>query len=240
MKPEFVLKVVTIIFGILLCSYWIIYTEGLTKFRLMPNIVDDPPSSSVFLEFCESFEQRKNTMGHRNRSKLQPVPKDLKLFRLAMSESEMGVLLEILEVFTHTMDKYNLTYVMDGGSLLATYRHHGPIRWDDDLDLMADINQKETVKKALGSLSPRYVMIEWDHRWKFYSRDGSSQQFSNKPWRWPYLDILWFKDTGTHICAMFYGFNLERRDFYPFKKLPFSYLSVYVPCNVSAILKLVK
>ena len=95
MKPEFVLKVVTIIFGILLCSYWIIYTEGLTKFRLMPNIVDDPPSSSVFLEFCESFEQRKNTMGHRNRSKLQPVPKDLKLFRLAMSESEMGVLLDL-------------------------------------------------------------------------------------------------------------------------------------------------
>ena len=54
-------------------------------------------------------KQEKNTVHCRNIPKLQPVPKDLKLFSLAMSECEMDVLLTILEVFTHTMDKYNLT-----------------------------------------------------------------------------------------------------------------------------------
>ena len=232
--PKFVLKIVPI-FGILLCSYWIIYKKGLTTFRHIPNSVS--PSSSVDLESCVAFQQGKNTVRHMNMIKLQPVPKDLKLFRLAMSESEMGVLLTILEVFTHTMDKYNLTYVMDGGSLLGTYRHHGPIPWDDDLDVMADIDQKETVKKALGSLSPEYVMIEWDRRLKLYSRDGSTQTFNDKAWRWPFLDIFWFKDTGIHIRAMFDGYKLKRRDFYPLKKRPFSYLSVYVPCNVPVLLK---
>ena len=157
-----------------------------------------------------------------------------------MSECEMDVLLTILEVFTHTMDKYNLTYVMDGGSLLGTYRHHGPIPWDDDLDVMADIDRKEKVKKALESLSPRYVMIEWDHRLKLYSQEGSRQTFKDKAWRWPFLDIFWFKNTGTHIRAMFDGYNLKRRDFYPLRKRPFSFLSVYVPCNVPAILKVSK
>ena len=224
MNLRFVLLicVVVIIFGILLYSDWI-----QSILLLNPNALDR----------TVHHKQEKNTVRHTDIPKLQPVPKDLKLFSLAMSESEMGVLLTILEVFTHTMDKYNITYVMDGGSLLATYRHHGPIRWDDDLDVMADIHQKETVKKTLKSLSPEYVMIEWDHRLKLYSRDGSRQTFNDKAWRWPFLDIFWFKDNGTYIHDIFKGNLLKKKDFYPLQKRPFGYLNVSTPCNVSAKLK---
>ena len=183
------------------------------------------------------FEEVMNSVYHINISEPQQVSKDLKLFRLAKSGSEIKVLLGILQVFTHTMDKYNLTYVMDGGSLLGTYRHHGPIPWDDDLDVMADIDQKETVKKALGSLSPEYVMIEWDRRLKLYSRDGSKQKFNDKAWRWPFLDIFWFKDNGTYIHDIYKGNLLKKKNFYPLRKRPFGYLKVFTPCNVSAKLK---
>ena len=49
------------------------------------------------------FEEVMNSVYHINISETQQVSKDLKLFRLAMSGSEIKVLLGILEVFTHTI-----------------------------------------------------------------------------------------------------------------------------------------
>ena len=210
---------VVIIFGILLYLVWIYTLLGHNPYALSPTL------------------QLLKSLHHKNISELQPVPQDLKLFSLSMSISEMNVLLTLLEVFIHTMDKYNLTYVMDGGSLLGTYRHHGLIPWDDDLDVMAEISQKVKIKNALESLSPHYVMIEYDNRLKLFSRDDSTQKFKYKSWRWPFLDIFWFNDTGTHIHVLFDGYMIKREDFYPLKKRPFGYLSVYAPCNVSAVLK---
>ena len=214
--------VVVNIFIILLYSDWTQSILGFNQHGIDPEL---------------QFEGVMNSVYHINISELQRVPKDLKLFRLAMSRSEMNVLLELLKVFTYTMDKYNLTYVIDGGSLLGTYRHHGPIPWDDDLDAMADIDQKEKVKKSLGSLSPQYVMIEWSGRLKLYSRDGSRQTYKDKAWRWPFMDIFWFKDNGTYIYDIFKGNLLKKKDFYPLQKRPFGHLDVSTPCNISAKLK---
>ena len=51
---------------------------------------------------------------------------------------------EIKEVF----DKYEIDYMMSGGSLLGTIRHQGFIPWDDDIDLMMTRDEYIRFKKV--------------------------------------------------------------------------------------------
>ena len=185
------------------------------------------------------------TVYHRNISGLPMITrKDLQSFSLTMNKSELGVIMKLLEVFTQTMEKHNLTYVIDGGSLLGTYRHHGPIPWDDDFDVLVNIDQRNNISKALETLSPEYVLFKGggfrDGRWKLYSKEYSKQGYKRKKWKWPFLDIFWYKNNGTHIHDIFKNNDLKTSDFYPLRKRPFGYLNVYAPCNVSAKLKVNK
>ena len=182
---------------------------------------------------------------YKNISKLQSkIPKDLKLFSLTMNESEIGVTMNLLEVFAQVMEKHNLRYVINGGSLLGIYRHHGPIPWDDDLDVLADVDQKDRISKALETLSPEYVLYKKggfpDDRWKLYSKENSKQGYKVKKWKWPFLDIFWYKDKGTYILDIFRKNKMKSSDFYPLRKRPFGNLSIYAPCNVSAKLTINK
>ena len=45
-------------------------------------------------------------------------------------------LMEIYQDITFICKKYNLTFMLGGGSALGAVRHKGFIPWDDDLDLM--------------------------------------------------------------------------------------------------------
>lgn len=46
-----------------------------------------------------------------------------------------SVQLEILEKFICICEKYDLSYIMLGGSGIGVVRHHGFIPWDDDIDV---------------------------------------------------------------------------------------------------------
>ena len=181
-----------------------------------------------------------NAVYHQNLAGLQQVPESLKVFSLGMNEQELNVSMRLLEVFAHTMDKHNLTYVLDGGTLLGAYRHHGPIPWDDDFDVMVDVDKKEEVRNALETLGPEYVLTEGFGRWKLHSREESTQSFTFYGWKWPFLDIFWFKDDGSDIMDIHWGNSINKDYFYPLRKRPFGYLSVSTPCNVDALLTQIK
>ena len=67
-------------------------------------------------------------------------------------------LLEIFKDFKAVCEKYNLNYLMSGGTCLGTVRHQGFIPWDDDLDVMMprkDYNRFIELCEA-GKLGDRY------------------------------------------------------------------------------------
>ena len=110
-----------------------------------------------------------------------------------MTEGDVNVTLNLLEAFTSTMDKHNLTYYMGGGTLLGSYRHHGLIPWDDDLDVMADFNQQKQVREALTTIKDEYVISEHSKGLlKLHSRNHSRFISKSYAWKWPFIDIFWF------------------------------------------------
>ena len=226
-----------LLFGIFLCLLHVCH-------KLYRTVKQE--SGIVYEREFEIFNKTEPwfTVYHQDMSQLRSaIPKDLKLFRLAMNETELSISMRLLEVFSKKMETYNITYSIDGGSLLGIYRHHGPIPWDDDFDVIVNIDQKDMVHKALETLKDDYIVNKWpgkEGRWKLYSKEDSRQTFKSKKWRWPFLDIFWFKDKGEYIHDIFKRKDLKREHFYPLRKRPFGHLNIYAPCNVAAKLKVNK
>lgn len=59
-------------------------------------------------------------------------------------------MLEILRFLDQTCRQHNLTYWLEGGTLLGAMRHGGFIPWDDDVDVCMPREDAKKLKKILG------------------------------------------------------------------------------------------
>ena len=156
---------------------------------------------------------------------------------MVMTEGDLNVTLNLLEAFTSTMDKHNLTYFMAGGTLLGSYRHHSLIPWDDGLDVMADFNQQKEVRGALRTIKDEYVISEHSEGLlKLHSRKNSKFISKSYAWKWPFIDIFWFNRNATHLHIPWGNRNYNVTDVFPVTERPFSYLKLKSPCNTALYL----
>ncbi|PVD20132.1 hypothetical protein C0Q70_20626 [Pomacea canaliculata] len=136
------------------------------------------------------------------------------------------------------MTKASLTFFLYSGSLLGSWRHHGLVPWDDDLDVAVPSWQKDAVAHVLNGLKPHFLLdVTQGVRWKFYSaRSHAIGRFS---WKWPYLDISFYLEYRTLMWdqdqfSNYFIFN--KKDVFPLSERPFMDMMLPAPRNTKAVL----
>ncbi len=78
-------------------------------------------------------------------------------------------MLEILKEIDKICKKHNITYWLDGGTMLGCARHKGFIPWDDDLDIAVFEEDYERLLRILQQELPSQYRVEWHGNNKKYS-----------------------------------------------------------------------
>ena len=164
----------------------------------------------------------------------------LKAFQTIMTPEEKHKMKKLLEMFVLAVQKINMTYFMYGGTLLGSYRHHGIIPWDDDVDLICNASQKLQLKKALLRYNSEYTVWAYGkERWKFFSKSGA--KIKAAPWKYPFIDISFFKENQSYIWDQDRGFSHNFRylkhNVFPLIKRPFWGTHLFAPKDTYVVLK---
>ncbi|KAI0209844.1 hypothetical protein LSAT2_005438 [Lamellibrachia satsuma] len=161
-------------------------------------------------------------------------------FAPIMTSADRAVMQRLLRTFVDTLDAANITYFMYGGTLLGSYRHHGAIPWDDDVDLMVDAAKMPRMKRALASLgSAFHLSTKSMYRWKFYGNE--STPIKNIEWRYPFLDISFYRQNAHGVFDYDPGyakrFRYSKYVVFPLCKRPFWGLMLNAPRDTLGFLK---
>ncbi|ELT92091.1 hypothetical protein CAPTEDRAFT_216121 [Capitella teleta] len=144
-------------------------------------------------------------------------------FNRAMSRDEYQVIEDLLSVFHSAMTKNNLTYFIASGTLLGSYRHHGIIPWDDDVDVYILSDQKMRAMQALSSLGPQHALDAKTKRWKLFS--VFSQPIQGHSWKFPFVDISLLDDHSDWLAdsdpAFVPRFSFHKDWIFPLRLRPF-------------------
>ena len=123
--------------------------------------------------------------------------KDYKQFAPTLNATEYSWYIDLIATFKRGCDAYNISYMLDGGSVLGAYRYHGFVPWDDDFDIIVDVSQKHALKEALVGI-PGYTLYNRNNsQWKFFS--DSLSIAGPYGWNWPFIDIFFYTANETHF-----------------------------------------
>ncbi|XP_064623710.1 uncharacterized protein LOC135485535 [Lineus longissimus] len=153
-----------------------------------------------------------------------------------IKDKEIG--LDLLRVFLKEADQIGINCFLYGGTLLGSWRHHGAIPWDDDIDIFCDFKKREELQKKLEKLKPDYIAAPAGPRIKFYSKQ--SWRKTQYGWRWPYLDVQFFAKNDKQlwdIASEFKYIKYQVSDVFPLHKRPFETFWINTPRNSLGFLK---
>lgn len=136
------------------------------------------------LPFCE------RTFSHYSHFKPVMTIEDLRRI------SEM---LKIIDIISH---QANMKYLVMFGTRLGAFRHHGPIPYDDDIDIaILDEDRTKLDNLSINFEEYRISKPSVSDKWKFYYK--KSKKIKGYDYGWPFLDIFFFKSMKNgKLCIL--------------------------------------
>ena len=164
---------------------------------------------------------------------------DLQVFKPAVTGNDLCLLMDTLEALSGALTKANITYFLYSGTLLGSWRHHGLVPWDDDVDIAVDFTRQGVLHRALDTLKPTFTYTERGTvSWKFYAQ--SAHEIDSFLWRWPFVDICFFDKNFTHVFEhdldMFPEFAFPKAWVFPLVLRPFGKLMLPAPGRTKGVL----
>lgn len=167
-------------------------------------------------------------------------------FRKQLKRSERATLLKMFGAVTDALRARNVTFWIDGGTLLGSYRHHNLIPWDDDVDLVIRRSQRHQAHRAIKALAPAYrLYVEKDEAsssvlsWRVFASNGSVPA-TGKEFRFPTIDVIFYTLNATHVWLeprkMWWYYVWPISAVFPLHLRPFDRYWVPAPCNTRSYL----
>ena len=98
----------------------------------------------------------------------------------------------MLRRFDVSCTHHKVNYMLYWGSALGSYRHHGLIPWDDEIDIWTPLEDARKFAEVVKSMGSNYRLnTHQGVRYKIFD-NNYSQQAGNRAWRWPFLDICFY------------------------------------------------
>ncbi|XP_076449210.1 uncharacterized protein LOC143285694 [Babylonia areolata] len=173
------------------------------------------------------------------RSNDQNSDKDVQKFKASMNFRELMRMLSVVDAFNAALKQANVTFFLCSGSLMGSWRHHGHIPWDDDVDFFLPDALRPVVEQTLSKLAPQFTLSTTQGiRWKVYAK-GSKSIRGGIDWRWPFLDLIFYKENSTHIWDSdhrYHEYLYNKKDVFPLTQRPFNGRLLPAPRNSFAVL----
>lgn len=212
------------------------FTEGITT-------NDRLQCTSVTVKSCSGFQLQKETLcvtaninasidTQKAESIVSTIPRNLSFFDV----KELKKLDILLRLFNDVCVKEKISFMLYGGSLLGSYRHHGKIPWDDDVDVLVGSKFKKRLRQILETESDwsNFLSVQTNtlSQWKVYRKADD---------HWPFIDVFFYDENQTHLwdtAPQYQGrFVYHKKDVFPFKFRLFNGLCMPVPKNIRVILE---
>lgn len=164
------------------------------------------------------------------------VKKLKRIFKPIFNAEQKIQVMEALKLLTEALDKAGVDYFLYGGSLIGSWRHQDIVPWDDDLDIIVNISSWEKIEQI--KIPKHTLNIQTLNRYKFYSDNATD--IPGYFWKWPYIDVCFFGDNGTHLYDMDPTFSktfvYDKKDVLPLSRRSFGSLELKVPRNTEKVL----
>ncbi|GFO14690.1 lipopolysaccharide cholinephosphotransferase licd [Plakobranchus ocellatus] len=163
----------------------------------------------------------------------------LSYFRPRVQDRQIHLLVNLIRIFDRFMSENGIAYFLYGGALLGSFRHHGLIPWDDDVDVMVSFSQRLRLYRLLKTIDKNIIVsFHPVHYWKLYPSAGDI--IEGVPWKWPFLDIFFYDYNLTHLwdIAPQYTqeFTFPKTAVFPLGRRPFMDMSLPVPKEPQTVL----